>query len=595
VDYVPDTSVIVDGRFNRFIEDQEGSRVILPEALISEVEHQANEGKSIGFAALEELKKLRQMELEGKIVLDITGPRPQEWQIRKAKSGEIDDIIRNVAISNDAVLVTGDQIQRDIAIVKGARVHYIEPSSKVSKRIEDFFDPETSSVHLKPNLPPALKKGQPGQVKLIRRGDPVRAETLEEIANNIVRRGRDDPNSFIEIDTRGATVVQLGSIRIVITRPPFSDDLEITAVRPLVKLSLDDYGLPANLIERLKDRANGILVAGAPGAGKSTFVQALAEFFNGQGKVVKTMERPRDLQVSKEITQYTGLEGSMEKTGDILLMVREDYAVFDEMRITNDFKVYADLRLAGVGMIGVVHATRPIDAIQRFINRIELGMIPQVIDTVIFIDRGTVASVLVTKYSVKVPSGMSEDDLARPVIEVEDFYSGESLYEIYTFGEQIVVVPVARQKKRSGLYRMAEERIENDLRKLFGTNASVRMETDNRVVVRVPEDVMPRVIGKKGANVNELEKKYGVHIDVEPLQAVIEGQRQTAQIEVKNRIIYLYVGEPNRNVKFYVDNILVLQAKSSNKGVVRIKVASDTGSAIYSYIKAGKKIEYSFF
>ncbi len=155
--------------------------------------------------------------------------------------------------------------------------------------------------------------------------------------------------------------------------------MEITAVRPITKLSLEDYNLDAELVNRLKDQASGILIAGAPpGAGKSTFVQALAEFLSDQGKMVKTMERPRDLQVKKQITQYTSLEGSMERTGDILLLVREDYTVFDEMRVTSDFKVFSDLRLAGVGMIGVVHATRPIDALQRFIGRIELGLIPQV-------------------------------------------------------------------------------------------------------------------------------------------------------------------------------------------------------------------------
>lgn len=62
------------------------------------------------------------------------------------------------------------------------------------------------------------------------------------------------------------------------------------------------------------------------------------------------------------------------------------------MRVTNDFKIYADMRLAGVGMVGVVHATNPIDAIQRFIGRIELGIIPQLIDTIIFIKNGKKSS-----------------------------------------------------------------------------------------------------------------------------------------------------------------------------------------------------------
>ncbi len=176
----------------------------------------------------------------------------------------------------------------------------------------------------------------------------------------------------------------------------------------MVKLGIDYYKVDEKVTERLERGANGILVAGSPGAGKSTFVQALAEFYNSKGKIVKTMEKPRDLDVAKEITQYTELEGSMEMTGDILLLVRPDYTIFDEMRVTDDFKVYADLRLAGVGMVGVVHATRAIDALQRFIGRIELGLIPQIIDTIIYIQDGEINQVLKTEYTVKVPSGMNQ-------------------------------------------------------------------------------------------------------------------------------------------------------------------------------------------
>jgi hypothetical protein len=71
------------------------------------------------------------------------------------------------------------------------------------------------------------------------------------------------------------------------------------------------------------------------------------------------------------ITQYAPLDGKMENTADILLLVRPDYTIYDELRKTPDFMVFSDMRLAGVGMIGVVHATRAIDAVQRFIGRIE--------------------------------------------------------------------------------------------------------------------------------------------------------------------------------------------------------------------------------
>ena len=84
------------------------------------------------------------------------------------------------------------------------------------------------------------------------------------------------------------------------------------------------------------------------------------------------MESPRDLQVPAEITQYSPLNGRMEDTADLLLLVRPDYTIYDEVRKTGDFLIFADMRLAGVGMIGVVHATRAVDAIQRLIGRVNL-------------------------------------------------------------------------------------------------------------------------------------------------------------------------------------------------------------------------------
>jgi ATPase len=104
-------------------------------------------------------------------------------------------------------------------------------------------------------------------------------------------------------------VAQIGNYRIAVARPPFSDGLEVTIVRPIVKLRLEDYQLPQKLLERFEMRAEGILIAGPPGSGKSTFAASLAEFYSQRGKIVKTLESPRDLQVGPEITQYSPLEG----------------------------------------------------------------------------------------------------------------------------------------------------------------------------------------------------------------------------------------------------------------------------------------------
>ena len=123
MDFVPDTSVIIDGRFTGFISKHNGSHVILAEALIAEIEHQANEGRSIGSAAIQELKFLRDLHNKGKIFLDFYGKRPVNWQIERAKSGEIDELIRICAAENNATLVTGDVVQKEIAEIKGISVN----------------------------------------------------------------------------------------------------------------------------------------------------------------------------------------------------------------------------------------------------------------------------------------------------------------------------------------------------------------------------------------------------------------------------------------------------------------------------------------
>jgi len=518
---VPDTSAVVDGRLSEGVEEGTfaGATVYVPEAVVAELEAQANSGQESGWEGLEELQRLATLYDDGEIEgVEYVGRRPESGQRHASHTGEIDALIRDLAADHDATFVTSDSVQAEVARAKGLAVEYTEPRTREVGELEiaRFFDDGTMSVHLKTGVEPMAKRGSVGEMRFERIGnDRLTEGDLREWIAEIERDARNSSEGFFELSEPGMDIVQLREYRIAIARPPFSDGLEITAVRPIARTTMDDYAFADELRERLLERQRGVLISGAPGAGKSTFAQAVAEFLVDGGYSVKTMEKPRDLQVGPEVTQYTELGGSMANTADSLLMVRPDYTIYDEVRKTNDFRVFADMRLAGVGMVGVVHATRAIDALQRLIGRVELGLIPQVVDTVAYIEAGDVETVYDVTTQVKVPEGLMEEDLARPVITIRDFESGDAAYEIYTFNNQVVTVPLDGEgEDETGVSRIARQEIEREIRSIARGHVDVSLQSSNRAVVYVEDSEISGVIGKGGGRITDVENRLGIEIDV---------------------------------------------------------------------------------
>ena len=267
------------------------------------------------------------------------------------------------------------------------------------------------------------------------------------------------------------------------------------------------------------------------------------------------------------------------------------------MRNTDNFRLFSDLRLSGVGMIGVIHATNPIEAIQRFIGRIELGVIPHIIDTVIFIRNGKTDQIFSLSMEVKVPSGMTEADLARPVVIVNDFNTGRLEFEIYTYGEETVVIPV-KVETRSPVRKLAEETVKKEIKR-YVSNAEVEMLSDHKCRVFVPLGKKAGLIGRNGRTIEEIENKLGVSIDVIAGQEKKPGKRDErtqilpyqVKIDKKNILIRLSQEHAFKEVDVFVGGDYLLSATTSKKAMVKVTKFNKVGRIIVKAVQAGEKLE----
>ena len=197
---------------------------------------------------------------------------------------------------------------------------------------------------------------------------------------------------------------------------------------------------------------------------------------------------------------------------------------------------------------------------------------------------------------------MKEADLARPVIEIRDFETGELKNEIYTYGEQTIVMDMdlvngggSSETQKSSVDVIAENEILRKIKRILPKKAKVDVEviSPDRANIYIPDEYVPKIIGKNGKRIAEIERDIGISLGVEVID---EKPVNKTPIEVNithtKKQMILELGRENgrQNFDILIEGEYLLTATTSKKGEIKIKNGIELSDFILEAIEMGLTI-----
>jgi ATPase len=209
----------------------------------------------------------------------------------------------------------------------------------------------------------------------------------------------------------------------------------------------------------------------------------------------------------------------------------------------------------------------------------------------VFIKAGQISKVYELEFKVKVPTGMTEQDLARPVIEVRNFEDHNLEYEIYTYGEENIVIPISKENKSGGIEKLAESKIKDTIRR-FDPDAEIEILSNSSIRVRVSKESIPVIIGRGGSTVNELERTLGVHIDVEPKDGGSSrgGEWFEMSESGNNFILEVDISKSGMDAEIYVNDKNIASTRVGKNGRIIIAKKSVAGKRLINAVMSKEDI-----
>ncbi|MCS7133033.1 MAG: hypothetical protein NZ918_04890 [Aigarchaeota archaeon] len=490
---VPDTSIVINGRLSWLIESGEltGHEIIIPLAVIDELQAQASKGRDVGFKGLEEVKKIRELAEKHGITIRLSGEKPSIEDIKLAKSGRIDALIKDVAKKEDGILYTSDYVQALVAEVEGIRVKYIEPYEKVEKfPFERYLVPNIYSLHFKTGSPPYGKQLRNGNLQIVKLGEELcTEEDLNMIIDSFSAALRVGEGYDVTLLKTGATVIESDDYRISVAKPPFSDSLEVTIqINPLKYLIKEEVF--ETIIHEASKFRRGIIMVNHDRVYTYPIAKLLARQLWECGNIVKIIGYSRRSPTSDAATYYGPLDGDLEKAIEFLLLSGVDYAILDEIRRSRDLKLIQELREAGLGVIAFMAADDISACLKRVIESIGLTALPKMIEIFACIGVGGLKLYHVNS-EIRVPTGLSPTNPSRPIIALSR--DDKIVMEAFEIEGRIVIQELDDVVKRLNILKASLLRVMGKIRKI-DRQARLKSVGLDRVVIGVSASKLPKLL-----------------------------------------------------------------------------------------------------
>ena len=188
---------------------------------------------------------------------------------------------------------------------------------------------------------------------------------------------------------------------------------------------------------------------------------------------------------------------------------------------------------------------------------------------------------------------MTEADLARPVVVVTDFETKRLEYELYSYGEETVVVPVMGKRDDGPAKKIAAQAIENEFKR-YSDQVKVDVVSDHKCVVYVPAGKISKIIGKQGKNIDMLEKKIGIGIDVKELtDKEVVGKELAFDTSITKKHVVFYLDElfVGKNIDIFVEGDYLMSANIGKRGVVKINKKTKIARILQDAINMKEEIK----